>query len=257
MSIEKAKQRLDSFESRDASGIGNHAAALADLLGKVDSLFWPFRYSLERGNPAAIEDRRQLYFKRGIEWSGTNSGDELSTKANERQRRSMSRAGLIRCRSAKAKAAVFVRFADGVEDTTRRLLGLRQLSDCRLALAMLITKFNESHGWCRRGGWVAECRLFDSDYTERPKGSNWWADFDSLLPLLTAGVVESRSSTVGHVFFRPTGVELPESTGFDANTEHDDSLFKVYEDSFHTGLHDREHWTHDSAEIFIPLSATR
>ncbi len=110
--------------------------------------------------------------------------------------------------------------------------------------------------WHRPGGWVCESLIFKSDYAARPSGSDWFADTELLIPLLVVGVIESRTSTAGMIFYRPVeSAELPKLDVVEFELG-DESLMEIYDDTMSAAMQLRER-IEVGGGLCIPLSATR
>jgi hypothetical protein len=250
--------RLDALETKHQPAIEQHAAALADILARVDALFWPARIvGGKTGRLAALEAERSAYHSTGIHWAGLAEGNSRAWKQNERQRAALETAGLVRI--SRAESTPRLRLTKEAEHSTRRALGLATLYDAiPRELFRVITEAPADSPLTRAGGWVAEGYLAGWDYTERPKPSDWDALTELMLPMLTAGIVESRTSTTAQIYYRAAR-PLPalEDEPQIEITSAPDSILEVYSRAFGEGSEARERLENQGAEIYIPLSATR
>lgn len=246
-------KRIGELESRSPNVVDDHAETLASLLGAVDALFFPLRTS---DNLAQVEQLRRRYIESGMTWSGSSGGgSSRAWKSDQRLRQSMASAGLVKLTKTKSNLPL-VRLTLEAEQQTRAMIGLPTLADLGPRAVAIRLRLGSDDGGpeYRPGGWCCETWLFNSNYKDRPKAGDWYGSTDLVLPLLVAGVVVSRPSTVKQVFYlltdRPLpGVEQPQQ-------EIDESLQDIYLDAFDAGVasHAQLPKTH---EVSIPLSATR
>jgi hypothetical protein len=249
--------RLSALETKHQPAIEQRAAALADILARTDALFWPARIiGGKTARLAALEAERSDYHSTGIHWAGLAEGNSRAWKQNERQRAALETAGLVRI--SRAESTPRLRLTLEAEHSTRRALGLSTLYDAiPRELFRVITEAPDSP-LTRAGGWVAESYLTGWDYNSRPQASDWDALTELMLPMLTAGIVESRTTTAAQIFYRaarplPAREDAPQIEIATAP----DSILEVYSRAFGEGSEARERLENPGAELYIPLSATR
>ena len=103
--------------------------------------------------------------------------------------------------------------------------------------------------------WCFGCNIFSSWHSEDQ--ADWDKSIELVLPLLTAGVVESIPSTVLQVFYRLTNRPMPEvAQPPEVEQTGDSSLWDVYAKSFNGALASLDQ-LQKTNEIVIPLPATR
>ncbi len=251
MSIRNSLLRLES--SGGGSPISDHMEALAGLLGTIDALLYPHR---ERQGASAIHQRQRRYQDFGILWQGSIGGSTRAWKSDERLRAALVESGLITIHKSSGSVPG-VKITPSAENAIRRSLGLPVACRELLVLIGVIAGQDDDSGDYRSGGWLSECRIFDSDYTKRPSSCDWHSDTEHLHPLLVAGCLESRSSTAGAVYYRVTGRHLPtfETIEIGPATE---AVLDVYSTAFIRAVETRSlNEPLDNDEVFIRLSATR
>jgi hypothetical protein len=116
------------------------------------------------------------------------------------------------------------------------------------AYQLILDRLNQTDGWSdpRPHAWRSELDLFGRAGDQR--------DLDALLPLLSAGCVESISSTIGIVYFRPTGKAWTE---IDTDTAYSEAASQAHTSSYIEAITARKSRRYDGCEVFCPLSATR
>ncbi len=251
MSIRNSLTRLES--SGSGSPISDHMEALAGLLGTIDALFMPIR---ERTGASSISQRQRRYADYGIVWQSAIGGSSRAWKSDERLRAALVGAGLITTHKSSGSIPG-CKITPPAEHAVRRSLGLPVGSRQLLALVEVMAGQDDDSAAFRPGGWVSECRLFGGNYADRPSSADWHHDTEHLLPLLSAGCVESRSTTVGHVFYRSTGLPFPQFEPIDIEPASA-SVQEIYSKSFVSAVQSRKlHEPIDADEVHVSLSATR
>lgn len=250
--------RLTALETDHRPAIDQHAAALADILGRIDALFWPARIIGGRTSRlAALEAERATYHAAGLQWAGLAEGGSRAWKKNERQRAALESAQLVTV--SRAESAPRLTLTPEAEHWTRRALGLSTLYDSiPRALYQIIAEAPEDSPLTRSGGWLSEAALTGWDYNSRPQASDWNPLIELLLPLLAAGILESRTSTTAQIYYRAARPlpALEDAPQIEISTAPD-SILEVYSRAFGEGSEARERLENQGAEIYIPLSATR
>ena len=246
-------KRLDALEASSAGAVADHAENLAALLGAIDAVFWPMRTT---DKLAQVGQLRRQYHATGLAWSGSSGGgSSRAWKSDQRLRQSMASAGLVKLTKTKSNLPL-VRLTLEAEQQTRAMIGLPTLADLGPRAVAIRLRLGSDDGGpeYRPGGWCCETWLFNSNYKDRPKAGDWYGSTDLVLPLLVAGVVVSRPSTVKQVFYLLTDRPLPEVE--QPEQVVDESLQDIYLDAFDAGVasHAQLPKTH---EVSIPLSATR
>lgn len=241
------KSRLDKLETRSDSSLADHAETLVRILGKVDAIFWPTR---NPSNLATIHQQRRRYLASGIPWS-TGSGDSRQWKSDQRQREAMAAAGLVKLNKTTATLPS-VQLTPATEAQVRAMAGVPIPQLCHYLVARLSSPDAEED---RPGGWYAETWLFQRTYQSHATDHAWNDAVEIILPALVAGVIESKPSTIGHLFYRTTGKPWQEPP--EATEQYSERLSGIYYDTFHRERPARETVpAADAGEIVIPLSAT-
>ena len=242
-----SNRRLANLESK-TPGTSNwrNSAPLCELLGLVDGLHYPFRQFGGRvGKLTAVHQQRQAYQRAGIVWQ-IDGGDSRGWKRSQRTRDAMQADGLI---SVSRDGELRVCLTIAGDRAARTALGLPTVDSwLPRRLLDLLSELEPD----RPGKWIAESSI---------AGTGDRAGLaDCLLPLLSGGIVESLSSTVGEVFYRQTGAPLKTSREDDPQSTNDDPgdrLTKVYSDAFIASLEGRERIEPQDSELIIPLPASR
>jgi hypothetical protein len=125
----------------------------------------------------------------------------------------------------------------------RSLVGLKTCADCRWTLERLQRLQAEQSP-------VHERRLWQEDCTGDPFA--WSHLEEGILPLLSAGLVEATSSTVGEITYRATDIEI---TTPSVDAVADAALEASYFDSFNLERMQLAESEDDTGEIYIPTPA--
>lgn len=250
--------RLDALENQHRPEIDQHAAALADMLGRIDALFWPARVIGGRTSRlAALESERAAALATGLQWSGLSEGGSRAWKQNERQRAALESAGLVIV--SRAESVPRLRLTPEAEHWTRRALGLSTVYDSiPQSLYQIIAEAPADSPLTRAGGWLSEAALTEWDYNSRPQASDWNPLIELLLPMLAAGILESRATTTAQIYYRAARPlpALEDEPQIEISSAPD-SILEVYARAFGEGSEARERLENPGAEVYIPLSATR
>ena len=184
---------------------GNYDEAMANLLGATDALFWPMSFEMNKVNVRAPLQRLQKqYHEAGVEWSGLASGRNTAAwKSNQRLREAMADKGLVTL--TKTNGIPLVKIVD--VDGFRRRLGL-YTTRCPAVLKVLIravlgplVELDEPRA-PRKSGLCSETWLSGGSYAEWSRRDDWVPFGEVVLPLLTAGTLESTQTTLGHILYR-------------------------------------------------------
>jgi hypothetical protein len=233
------RKRLKALESTSATGTPDCLlVALGRLLGQVDACLTPPRYGGPRGAYAAAVDAIRTYHNEGVKFvSGTGRG--ASHVADHRVRRALETRGWVTLHESRVKLTA-------LGDRVARLAAGVAID--HWAYQLILDRLNQTDGWDdpRPGKWRSEFDLFGR--------AGDMGDLDAMLPLLSAGCVESISSTLGVAYFRCTGRPWVE---VDVATEYNEAASDVYTQSYIEAITARKSKRYEGSECFCPLSATR
>ncbi len=244
----KTSRRLFQLETKMPGTSNNQSLEpLCELLGTVDGLFFPHRQFGGRVSAlTAITQQRRQYHRVGIVWNLAD-GSARSWKSAQRLRDSMQAQGWI---DIHRDSALTVKLTILGDSLARQALGLPTSNNW---LPMRLTEMLSEFEPDRPGGWLSENTLV-GDTGDRA------ALADCLLPLLSLGIVESLSSTVGEIFYRPTGQCLPQCREDGSGIAIDgpnDNLLESYQSAFEAALSSRERIEPIDSEVIVPLPASR
>ena len=233
------KRRLKALEATSATdGTDTLLVALGRLLGIVDAILTPPRYGGARGEYAAAVDARRRYLQEGIKFT-SGSGQGAGHVADHRLRRALEAAGWVTLHESR------VRLTPLGDRVARLAVGT---AVDHIAYEAVLGRLGQTDGWDdpRPGGWRSELDVFGRGGDQR--------DLDVLLPLLSGGHIESTSSTLGIVFYRPTGKAWTE---IDTDTAYSEAASQAHTSSYIEAITARKSRRYDGCEVFCPLSATR
>ncbi len=240
MSIKRSLARLESAATKDSGELLPH---LCRLLGVVDSICWPARFT-SIANYHAIMDSQQRYFDEGVSFT-LEGGSDATWKQSERLRSSLVDAGWAsHCDNGRLKLTL-------LGDTTARLAcGLPTIAnEITVHLFEKLGELPEE----RHGGWVAEATLFSLDDDTDHKALHTCTEL--IMPLMVHRCIEAVSSTVARCFYRRIVDSLP---SVDApSVEYDASCSDQYTKAFCKTMDARKVATYSGSQIWIPLAATR
>ena len=234
------KRRLHALEqslTTSSNGFLGELDTLASLLGTIDGTIFP-----DRLGSMAVRERQRQYQNGGIVFSGSG-GSSRAWKQTQRWREKMVSLGAISIVKSRSSLPL-IKISTAAEQAIRAAAGLPGFEISGWVLDAI-----NSHSEDRRGGWVSERTLFGESDDKHTLT-------ETLLPLLVNGFVEAHPSTIGELFYRSTGVELP---GFEsAGVEYSVEANEAYTNAFVSTFNDRKSWVaEDPNEVFIPMSATR
>lgn len=251
------KRRLRALESVEAGGIAEHARALYQILGWSDGIHTPSR-DADAGRLAQVWHLRQQAIQQGVEWAGAETGGTArGWKTNERQRTALATAGLVTI--TQRPGTPLLKLKPQVEHDLRRALGLETVAkiDAEIFLAELDHAAESGEHWTRPGGWVSETHLSGTTYAENPSSTAYDPLAWLLLPLISFGVVESLTSTIGALFYRRVqGATLPEVDDDRELPELPEGMDDIYLDGV-DAAREAMRRVRTTSELAIPLSATR
>ncbi len=200
------KRRLEKLELEAELNDSDSMLLLAEVLGRRDAYFWPWR----TWNGARVELRNELLA--GSIGVSARAIGRTDWKSSHLRRVALIEAGhAVPIRSFGGEVNALKLTAQG-EQRARDVCGLVDLSNSIVQIV---------YGYLKLMGdsfeWVSESRLWQRDLAGNPSD---WDDLTELcLPLLTAGAIECKSNLHGEVFYRCTEgfFELPESVDHDAH----------------------------------------
>jgi hypothetical protein len=243
----KASHRLFQLESKSPSASeSQNLGPLCELAGLIDGLHFPFRqYGGRVSVLTSIGQQRREYRRAGILWNLAD-GTARGWKSAQRLRDSMQAAGWI---DIHRDGELRVRLTTAGDSLARQALGLPTSNNW---LPMRLTEMLSEFEPDRPGGWLSENTLV-GDTGDRAGLA------DCLLPLLSLGIIESLSSTVGEVFYRKASEPpaSPEDCSAMAIDGQVDALLESYQSAFEAALSSRERIEPTDSEIVIPLPASR
>ncbi len=240
MSIRRSLARLESAATKDSGELMVH---LARLLGIVDSICWPARFT-SSSNYHAIMAAQADYHANGVSFTLEGSSD-ATWKQSERLRSSLVDAGWAsHCDNGRLKLTL-------LGDTTARLAcGLPTIAnEITVHLFEKLGELPEE----RHGGWVSEATLFSlADDTDH-KALHTCTEL--IMPLLVHRCIEAVSSTIARCFYRRLLDSLP--TVDCPSVEYDASCSDEYTKAFCRNIELRKSAEYSGSQIWIPLAATR
>ncbi len=245
------RQKLASLESTSVSQsdpLVEHRRHLATILGTADGLYWPYRYARGSGSMAGLLTARESYRSDG--WPYTVTGiDAAGWKSDERLRKSMAAAGLVTIGTTGQ-----ITLTPATMERVRAGLGLVTLAGpvCNYLVVSLQQHADTESHHRRAGGWIGESLIFGKEYTG--SSSDWHDQTVCMVPMLTAGIVESTTTTASHIYYRATGIEYPSIQPFDAADISDQS--ETYWDAWQSAVESQSRYQSGGSRVVIPLSAT-
>lgn len=242
------KQRLDSLERRSATGSdlsSRSRGGLLRLLGKLDALFYPWRVSArdqQHLRSQAEIVRRQIAYRSGLEGLTLKASGASDWRDAQQVRQELVAAGLATAILASGQIAGMFLTPIG-ESMARRLAGLKTIADC----AWVLSRIRRLQTAQRP---VHERRLWGEDCTGDP--SDWSHYEEGVLPLLSAGIVGSTSSTIGEVFYTATDID-PDPVVVEVDPDPD--AFDVYVAAFNRERASLAECENETRDLWIPLPA--
>lgn len=258
MSIKRRLARLETSAPHSGGTVEivrEHIEALLPLYVATEVIWWPYRVlsSTSGKSAVAVLEQRRKYREVGLRWSGGSGGSAANWKRSERQRSAMVKTGVVNMTTR--RGVPFAKLTDSAIATIRGLIGLPQLDDGARVLRVAVeVLYDEANPYCRPGGWIGEARLSGVSYDERPATSDWHGFESMLLPLLMCGAIDSRSTAVGHIYYR-VGESEP-----DYMNETEYKIDEAIQDRYLAlwSLDERTNWMpNDMAEVVHSLAATR
>lgn len=271
-----SRSRLQKLQRHINADIDKHDIAMADILGKIDALFWPRTFSMDKWNVhAALFQLRKRYRANGIRWKGLASGrDSASWKTNQRLRDSMEAEKLITVSRGDSGPSVKLKNMESL----RASLGLftRSQSIGIFAQCVLGPELQLDEPDAPRTAWCGETWLFQRTYKELPTRHDWDLCAERVIPLLVDGSLEYKQTTIGHVCYRvadPTPADESAETPYSddeiceaikqiAEADHKPPIptaskqaIRAYYDSFDSAMNENSRLDPEY-EIAIPLPAT-
>ncbi len=233
--------RLNALErATGTSDISDHRL-LISLLGKRDARFWPSRHSGQSRLGILQRCREYLAGTRGI----SSKADGRSDWKNAFEARNrLIQAGYVDAVRGNGEVTSLIVSPLG-ETVARKLVG-RRLWSLHDAIVCYVQISKDS--------WTSESVLFGENLLGDP--SNWNDKTESVLPLLTSGLITSNSDSYGRVGYRKTNRELPPDAP-SVSVECDPEMDGVYLDAFETeraALMASE--PIDCSEVWIALAPT-
>ena len=264
--MSSTRARLNRIQRRSVSN-DNHDIAMASIIGTIDGLFWPHMFTDWRkfNLNAVIYRNQRLYHEKGVEWKGLAEGrNAASWKSNQRLRDSLAETGRIKI--TRTSGTPLVKPTNmGRERAKLGLPTVRSPSTFYMYIKVLLAamhggSIDEEHPLAPRdSGWCIECWIADSTYDEKPMRGDWFHFQDVMLPLLVAGLVECKQTTIGHLCYRAICEEQDDpnedTTYYESAAEVHEEIDKTYFDAWET--QQALNLTGDPGhEIWIPLPAT-
>jgi hypothetical protein len=236
-----ARRRLDRLEVATEASAAELHLALARLLGMVDGLLTPPRTTISAlATYGFAVDAAREYHRGGLVF-GSGDGKGRSHVADHRTRVALRGAGFVTLNNGKVQLTA-------LGDRLGRVL-------CGVAVdhwlyQAIIDRLRSDQDWNdpRPGGWRSELDLFGRAGDQR--------DTEIMLPLLGAGLIESRSSAAGVVFYRSID-GAGDWVGVDVQEGYSEAAAEVYTAAYVTAIEHRQRQKYDGAEVFVPLSASR
>jgi hypothetical protein len=241
MSLKRALSRLETSAAKSSDELLPH---LARLLGIVDSICWPARFT-STSNYHAVMDSQQRYFDEGVSFT-LEGGSDATWKQSERLRSSLVDAGWAsHCDNGKIRLTLL---GDCV---ARHAAGLPTIENpITKFLYERVAELPED----RQGRWVAESSIL-GDGHDWEDSAKWYEFTECLMPLVVHRCIESASSTIARCFYRRIVDSLPSVDC--PSVEYDASCSDQYTKAFCRNIELRKSAEYSGSQIWIPLAATR
>jgi hypothetical protein len=252
----KLSTRLAELEQTAETGVelsDREKTMLVSVLGKRDAMFWPWRWSLGHQPPIVEIRNRQRDYLNGTQGIVAKADGKTQWKDAHYIRQRLIAAKMVTATHSSGQVTSLFLTADG-EMTARSLVGdrLYTLSSPdvkRTYAAILLHRLVH-------GAPIREHELFGCVGTGDP--SQWDAETEIALPLLTAGIVKAETDTICRIAYVVVDdVELKDAPTVDhitAEERWEDVYLRAFDDERNV-LRSAE--PRDADEIFIPHSATR
>jgi hypothetical protein len=245
MRLETRIRNLESQSPPDDTLSPRSRTELVRLVGRLDALFLPWRVSVTDSkhlrSQVVILRRQQAYRNQteGIELRAVGASD---WRVAQETRRELITLGLVHPVSSNGQTVGLTITPKG-DSLARSLVGLKTCADCRWTLERLRKLQAERSP-------VHERRLWGEDCVGDPLA--WSHLEEGVLPLLSAGLVEATSSSVGEITYRATDIEI---TPTSIDVVADAALEACYFDSFNLERMQLAESEDDTGEIYIPTPA--
>jgi hypothetical protein len=252
----KLSTRLSELEQTAETGVelsDSEKKMLVNILARRDAMFWPWRWSLGH-QPPIVEIRcRQRDYLAGQVGIAAKADGKLQWKDAHYIRQRLVAAKMVFATHSSGQVQSLFLTPLG-EETARRLVGdrLHTLSSPevkRLYAAILLHRLVHNAP-------IREHELFGCVGVGDP--SQWDAETEVALPLLTAGIVRAETDTICRIVYAIVDdVELKDAPTVDhitAEERWEDVYLRAFDDERNV-LRSAE--PRDADEIFIPHSATR
>lgn len=224
---------------------------LVSLLAKRDSYFWPWRSSTQDDQSwRVLPDvyKRQKEYLAGTIGLSVKADGKGSWKSAHELRQRLLASGFITANHSKGQITNVFLTLQG-EATARALVGprLKRFDHVKVVLDRLRMLCVTTDKDC-----ISESKLFGKPLFGDASDWNDWTE--TILPLMTSGVVLSVPDTVGHIYYRlvPNAAEPVEPIVPKVDDDLDDLYLREYES-------ERIRLTNldpsDPNEIYIPMPA--
>lgn len=147
---------------------------------------------------------RREFFRVGVGWA-SGGADANARKVAERGLGALAKAGLAKV--AGRGRIEHVRLTPAGDARARRLVGLPRLAEALEVAAELLALHRELGGVGEGGldgDWIPETLLSGAEWGAVGFGHRAWVVEAFALPLLTAGMAESRATALGHILYKLT-----------------------------------------------------
>jgi len=251
--MKRLNTRLDALERAQNT---NELAApekklLVQILGRRDSLFWPWRYSRGSNIPfCEIRTRRKEYLS-GVVGTAVKADGAGQWKSSHELRQRLIAAELVTAAYGGGQVTSVFLTAKG-EAIARALVGTR-LHQFHESGVIILARLRHLSAQTKVRA-VRESALWGHEHLGSP--SDWDHLTEMVLPCLTAGLVQADSDTQGRVCFTPVdGIDEPHEIQVDMKS--DEVMDALYLKSFASELAVLSSMEpRDPHEVYIPLPAT-
>lgn len=246
----KLRDRLSKLESPQGAELSrSDHMLLVSILGRRDSLYWPWRWTHHDKTPHCEIRRRQREYLAGQIGIAVRADGAHQWKDASAARQRLISAGMITANHSSGQVQSVFLTPLG-EATARALVGsrLHSYEGSHIVLVLLVLKGKESG--CTA---VRESVLLNVPSHGNPE--SWNERTELMLPLLTHGSVEAQPDTQGRILYCPRDVPPPPIIVVDVEP-HDD-----FDDAY-IGAFNAERQVlatvepRDQHEIMIPIPAS-
>lgn len=195
MSIKRLLLAAGRLERQTTDGLGEGALTmLVSTLGKVDAMFFPWRFSGSFRGAVAVMQQEYRAGKYGIAARGAGL-EQWKSSCNERAE--LQAAGLATAITAKSQTI-------GISLTPEGMALSRALTSTPSSIELGVKLLQRKQAdW--RNGWCSESVLFERDLTGDP--SEWERLTEAMVPSMIAGCVKANNDCDGRVYYH---LEKPE-----------------------------------------------